>query len=352
MAGFIDNLPRLLSLLERARGNLNILQQTYKDEPDILAFYEPSARYLIHATEQEIRALVFDTLGVADADVWIHLEGPELGSSNTPVGVVGRFLEKLSIANKHAVSIIERANHEGRRFSQEITDLAEFNLIATAPGSLRIGLQKPDISRFIPSEPVAEQEKIEETLVQQISDAQLKAQKAMDGLCLLTRTISAAQDENEIEKLYKEVGHKNTLRLIHYAKDLTPPKRGPFTSISFIGPGIGSKSSGSKVVADCETRVWLSNRSEQLLDNQRYVEARGRIRAIDADRRFVHARPLYFDDQYIDDIECKLPIDIEDEELERLFNKPAFVSGLIVLSTTGEAKYIEVDEIRLENPED
>lgn len=53
-------LPRLLSLLANAGRDLERLQHTYKDRPDILAFYEPSAQRLVRATKAEIMAFVYE----------------------------------------------------------------------------------------------------------------------------------------------------------------------------------------------------------------------------------------------------------------------------------------------------
>ena len=75
--------------------------------------------------------------------------------------------------------------------------------------------------------PVPEQGRIEETILQEVLEAERKTQKAMKGLQLLTRTISAAQDEDEVQRLCDEMDRKDVLRLIHYARELTPPQGGP-----------------------------------------------------------------------------------------------------------------------------
>ena len=116
-------------------------------------------------------------------DVWVNLEGPNIDGTRIPIGLLGRFLEKLSVSNKHAVNIAENAAHEGRRFHKTITDLAEFSLVSTVSGSVKIGLRKPPISKFLPKQDViGEPELFIEGMDDVFESARNETNKAMEGL--------------------------------------------------------------------------------------------------------------------------------------------------------------------------
>ena len=58
--------------------------------------------------------------------------------------------------------MLENVKYEGRRITKRIKELSEFNLVATAPGSLQLVLKKPSLNKFILSCDYEKQEEISE----------------------------------------------------------------------------------------------------------------------------------------------------------------------------------------------
>lgn len=160
---------------------------------------------------------------------------------------------------------------------------------------------------------------------------------------MLLRTIEAADEQDEILLLQQEVGQKNVLRLLYHARELTPSQRGAYTMVSVSGKALSNKT----LKFDLNTREKLKFVSKELLDNERYIKAFGRIRMVDIDKRIIKARPFYAEDFYVEEIEGKLSDQITDRDFELIINKPVLLSGLVVLSETGEIRYLEIDDIEL-----
>jgi hypothetical protein len=256
----LDKLPRLFRLYEDAQNDLKRIQGLFVDQKELLAIYEPGIRKLVSCIAEEIRLVMTEIIISEQVDVWVNLEGPNIDGTRIPIGLLGRFLEKLSVSNKHAVNIAENAAHEGRRFHKTITDLAEFSLVSTVSGSVKIGLRKPPISKFLPKQDViGEPELFIEGMDDVFESARNETNKAMEGLRLLMRAIQSAQDDDELHLLREEVGQKNLLKLPYYAQDVSPAPRGWFDKVVFYGDGLNlSRENG--VVADMTTRDLLKSR--------------------------------------------------------------------------------------------
>lgn len=338
----IDTLSSLTEMYDRAKNDLARIRTEYADNEILLSIYENSALRLIKGIQRDILlTLELDSPEAQNADVWITLDGPELVAQHIPIGVIGKFLQGLSIANKHAVSIIEGLKHEQGRFNQHVHDLAEFTLASVLPGSIQIGVRKPNPERFMPEEHNVNQEKLFGSSLHASFEALEQSDRAIEGLSLLLRTIESATDESKIAALRDEVGQRNVLRLLYHAQELTPSRRGLFVTVSVSGEGIPS------VRCDLQTREKLRSASKNLLENQRYIEAFGKIRMVDMDKRLIKARPFYGEDFHVDEIEGKLSDQMTDDDFEAIINKPVHLCGVVVLSETGDIKYLEVDDIEL-----
>lgn len=351
----ISRLHQLIQLYSSAVADLERLREQAGGNQELLAVFEPSALYAVDAVRQEIQ----DTLelvhpGTDEADVWIRLKGPALAGGRVPVSLLGKYLRGLSVANRHAVSIIKRVAHTGRRFVKEVADVAEFSLVRTAPGSIRIGLVRPDASGFAPAWPEDGQAVLFPGLmIEAWCQAERESKTAVEGLRLLVRAVEASENNGRLRQLCEDVGQRDAVTLLHHARTLAPSSRGPIDSVDLYGVGI-ERTAENPVRLTADTGEILRLCVESLLDEQKTVQAHGRIRAIDIDyRRFV-ARPLYFDDSdavYMD-LECRLPDDMDESYIETILNRPVSISGVTVLSETGEIKAIDVLDVECDRTAD
>lgn len=259
-------LSELTELYDRAKSDLERIRSEYGDNEILLSFYEGSALRLVELIQERIQSVLqFSSSDKPSADVWIKLEGPKLGADQIPIGLVGKFLQGVSVANKHAVSILEGLKHGQGRFQQKVHELAEFSLASVSPGSIQIGVRSPSVERFLPIDFSADQQKLFESVeLQTFSEAQQKSERALEGLSLLLRTIESVDDDEEMFSLLNEVGHKNVLRLLYHAQELTPSKRGAYMTVSISGKAQTER------VLDLETRERLRLVSERLRESTVY----------------------------------------------------------------------------------
>lgn len=335
------DLGALTELYNHAKSDLERIRNQYADDDFLLSFYEGSALRLVKSVQEEIeKALQFGAREADMADISIKLEGPSLDADQVPIGLVGRFLRGISVANKHAVSVLEGLKHGQGRFNKKIHDLAEFSLASVAPGSIEISMRNPGLERFLPIDIASSQQKLfDQVDFKMLSEAWQQSERASEGFQLLLRAIMSSDNEKELLDLMAEVGKRNLLRLLHHAQELTPSKHGDYMTVNIYGKTLPT------VTFDLSTREKLKRAAGRLRDNQRYISARGKIRAIDIDNRTIKARPFYFDDYQAEEIEGKLSNDITDEEYELIVNKAVRLSGFIVFSETGDIKHLEVDDI-------
>lgn len=350
-----------LDLLRQAIEDLNRIRREFSAEPDLLSFYEPSARYLVKSLLKEVAddfRQVFTAMAEVDTDVWVHLEGEGLSQGRAPIGLVGRFLQKLAVANQHAVSLIEEVQHTTGRFRRRIVELAQFELVAVAPGSVRLGLRGLDPSYFLDEEAVLQQPiEFPDGDATRGDKAHLAAAiaaagRASEGIRLLTRAIIASEDSDELERLESDLGgRRNLLKLFHYAQSLTPSPRSEIRRIAIFGSAIHVPET-RPVTATAVTRTRISETVSQLQKQQRFVEGIGFVRGIDLDRRIIWVRPFSrSDNEFHEEMECRFDSRTSESEIASLFEKAVSISGLLYLSTTNTPRYLEVDSWERVGPE-
>lgn len=341
-------LARLTEIYANAVKDLTDLRNRLADDPELLPVFEPSAKYLISSVRREILHLLDAAYSDdSDIDVWIRLEGDSLADGRAPLSVLGVYLNSVAVANKHAVSIAKKMDHHGRRFAREVTDVAEFSLVRTAPGSVKVGLMRPDPSKFIATLPdQGQQSPFPSMFLESLVRANEESAIAIDGFRLLARTVEVAQGNQELDRLCADVGQYNTLRLLHQAQSLAPTRKGSINTVSIYGKGL-ERTEEQRILMTRETQEELKRCATVLLDDRKMAQARGRIRAVDIDRRKFIARPLCLEDtdEFYTELECRLPDDMDESYIKAILDKPVYISGTAVLSETGELRCIEVLDV-------
>lgn len=353
---YIAEITETMNHLKAAEESIERLKEDYKDNPMLLSFYMPSSEKLVEMLKIRLNSLMQEYLGgtSVNPDIWIRLQGKVFDNGRAPLGVVGTFIKKLVTANQHAVALLEQVKYEGIRINKKIKELAELDLVVTAPGSLKLGIKKPELNKFYNCEVEGENGNIDENMILNcIEEATKESEKGIEGLQLLSRAIIAASDEEELKVLSEDVkDSKNLLKLLHYAREIAPTQSSQIESITFSGV-LSPKSGYREVVVSKETRVKLRDMSNNLLGNDKYIEGIGTVRALDFDKLTFRIDSLKFDKVILDNIECKVnEKEFSEEDIEKIANKQIRLSGILVYSSTGTAKWLEVDKIYFDEDDD
>ena len=222
-----------LELLCDARANLERLKEEFHDKPELLAFYEPSAVYLVEQVARSVRESLESLLLPVDVDVWVELRGKAFDQGQGPAGVVGQFLRNLTVATKHALSILEGRDHGRGRFPRVVENLADFDVVAVATGSMRFGLRRPNplsaglvpIPKIDPAEitfqGVPEFDLAEEFRLK-MAEAYQQTERAVKSFDLLMRVVASADDDSEFLALREELSVKELIGLLEHGRRITP----------------------------------------------------------------------------------------------------------------------------------
>lgn len=336
--------------LRAARGSLEKLRSDYRNNPEILGFYEPSAIFIVEQLEAKLIELIKKETGSQflpearedKVDFWIRIEGEEFHNGKGPIGQVGTFLSKFNNANKNVINLIE--HKKGNRL--KASELPSFDLVATKAGSLRLGLRQPDTN--------SDNNQLDlfygEDNWCRFKESVEQAKLATKGLQVLVKAIASANNEEALNELNEEFDEKEVIKIIHFAKDLTPSNRSPFDAISFEGDQIGTK---EKVIrTDKLTRKLLSEHAKKLSPSTEYIEGTAVIGGADVHNKSLTARPLKFNDTIHDEIRCFFTKEVTPEEIKEYLNQLVELSGYLIHDKNNRLLRLEIDEIEIKHKED
>jgi hypothetical protein len=154
--------------LEDAREQERLLQEAIDDTVHLHPDADPRflAAYLASTVKELelVRARIDDALGIAElrenqAAAWFSLSGGRIGHGTAPLSVVERTLDAVQTGVRQMAAFLETGHAAVRRVSAELNRMASLQVVAFAPGSLRIGvspeLGPTDIGRDTPLSEVA-----------------------------------------------------------------------------------------------------------------------------------------------------------------------------------------------------
>lgn len=347
----LEEIKETLEDLQEARENITRIQTEYRDEPDILNFYLPSAKYMAEQLENHLKYLVEQETGktidtkVEIADIWVRLEGKLFKDGKGPIGIIGSYLQKLNIANKHAVSLISDTKDKFHEVKGLLGELASFDLVATEKGSLKLGLKRTSLIEVL--EGYQEQADIFQQNHDIINNHHELENIAKEGIKLLAKTVASVNNEEIFNELKNEYNENEIKKLIHYAKELVPSSRSPFDNISFEGDlGLPEKSIQMNKI----TRKNLIDKEKSLRQDNQYVNGTGWVRAVDLDERTLVIRPFHFKKGNIDEINCKFKnTDVTSNYILSLLNKFVSLSGFLYFKSSDIPSKIDIDELTIED---
>lgn len=331
-----------LNDLKEAKEYLKSIQEEFKDDPELLGFYEPSAKEIVRQYEARLKYALEQEAGfdlqfdqkTKDVEMWIRLQGEKFNQGMGPIDAVGTFLHKLNQASHKVIKLLQGDN---TRFAPSF-----FNLVATAEGSLKLGISRSNLHEESNGQlHIGVEDPWEEFKI-----INQQNEKAIKSLQLLIRALDI-ENENSMNELQMELQNQNDLlKLLHYAKEITPSIRSSIEQISFEGPAVPKEE--KVIVVNKQTRKLLSERSKGLKKDMQYVEGRALIRQQDMDAQILTARPLVLDDnkQY-SEVRCVFSSQYA-SELQNLLGKFVTVSGFLIFGANNQPLRLEIDEITIE----
>ncbi|MEW6281594.1 MAG: hypothetical protein AB1758_23490 [Candidatus Eremiobacterota bacterium] len=264
---------------------------------------ERQFRLLAEGTWDHIRRIQGDLdeqVGAAmilGPDLWLRVESPVISDGASPVSILTALLDAL---RKGLQSIVEFDERRARRTRprKSTLQMCDFELVAMASGSLKVGLRLPEDPQL------------------SLMDADSPACRALRDFVQVAAWASAeAEPSGDIHD-----PHRQRL-LLSAVKSLTPRPRGTVTFVELSGrlipPGM---------------RVHLTRDSQRRIDEalDRMVTERlethvGRLRELDLDHRSFILRRLK--DTETDQIQCLFDEEFTATALQA-FDKEVEVSGV------------------------
>ncbi|MDU0332644.1 hypothetical protein RW092_20960 [Paenibacillus sp. 3LSP] len=345
----IDTLSETIEKLKEAQRHLERIRSTYKDNSELLNFYEPSAKYLVDSLKERLNELLAEEVDLKlsqpdkDVDLWIRINGEDFKSGKGPIGLVGNFLSKLSNASRQSLTLIAKArNIDLKSFTNEFP--LSFDLATTATGSLKLGLKSPDIKVDSDDEQLDifsynkdPWEKLRELAIQN--------EMAVESMQLILSALASAEDEEIFNELVKKYDERDILKIIHYAMQVTPSSHSNIEQISFEGNNIIFQQ--RTVTTTKHTRKQLSKQAKKLV-NKEFVRGKGKVRGIDLDDKSLIIRPFVYEGVKHDEVRCYLLNNDGEQSLERFLKKRVKVSGYVVYSSNNKLLRLEAEEITVE----
>ncbi|MCZ8520166.1 MULTISPECIES: hypothetical protein [Paenibacillus] len=341
-----------IAQLKKARKSLENLRSKFQDQPNVLGFYEPSAVFVVDRLENQLSNLLSQETGVNfkpssetdnSADLWIRIEGEDFEGGKGPIGQVGNFLTKLNNANRNVISLIEHK----KGIKKKNSDIPSFNLVATAAGSLKLGLKKPDIN--IEIEEQSNQMELfspeEQDPWDKFKNAIEDSRAATQSMKVLVKAIASVHNENALTELMADFEDKEVIKIIHYAKELAPSNRSSIDFVSIEGNDIGVS---EKIIrTDKTTRKILTEHAKKLLPSTEYIEGTAVIGVADVHNKMLIARPLKYNNIVHDEIRCLFLKPVTPEEIKEFLNEMVTISGYIIYDKSGRLLRLEIDEIEI-----
>ena len=337
-------LAEYIQNLKEAKNYLNNIRQQFAHEPDLIKFYEPTAIEMVRLHEESLSGYVEQETGSRllttdkHVDVWVHFEGKRFFDGKGPIGPVGVYLQKLNAACQHVISLLSEGEEKGR----QCFNIPVFDLVQTAPGSLKLGLRQSELTSSDPSLPL-----FDEDAWERLKEVARLREKSIRAFSLILKAMSLVNRASEFEDLKQEL--KDDIRvakLLHYTKDLAPTNQSVIDRISFEYDSDGKTAS---VSIDKGTRKTLAYYADLLKQGSEFVKARGVIRAQDLDNRRLISRPLQLSDTLVEQLECRLPLSISINDIPNYLNRFVAMTGFLEKSTEGSPIRLNVEEIVIEN---
>lgn len=323
-------------ILERVavlNTRLEELKQEFEGEPMLYKIYSQSISYELGLLADKVR----EAFAAVDTrtDIWISLKGEAFGAGSGPVDIVVNFLNNFRIAAKHTASALMGVAHTGGRFLREIEAATTFDIVATAPGSLQIGLARPQLNiETPPSLELFELTYMSETILKAQEQSELGI-KAIQSLLL---ALEASESENALNTLRHELGDHGTLRVIYHARSLFA--RG-IDQIEFSGNVLGRSSSYSS-----QTRDKLKALGESLVEAERYVSGVGIVRMLDLDRKSLRLEFTRIESlPGLDTMNAEY--DVELEPIAPVMGQAVTFSGSLAFDQRGIPQRLKLDSLDL-----
>ncbi|MCP1355527.1 hypothetical protein [Aneurinibacillus migulanus] len=358
-----------LNDLKEANEYLQSLREEFKNQPDLLNFYEPSAKEIVKQFHARLSLLLSTDLDMNllynrneanhdnSVDIWVHLEGAEFHQGKGPIGIVGTYLQRLNNASKHAINLVAQTKQGYAVIKSKLASLACFDLAATAQGSLKLGLKLHDVDEKFHEHEDFQQlyfsweetpsQKHQEESRDEIDFNEL----ALEGFDLLAKTVASAQDNKLFNELRKKYSDKSMLKLLHYAKELVPSSRSTIEYISFESNKLSFPTNHIKL--DKQVRKLLTHRARSFRNNTTFVEGNGWLRAIDTDHHTVVIRPFNYSTGELTQIECRFPYDeFQSEQVASFLDKFVNISGFLIFNQNNSPVRLEVDSISIQEKAD
>lgn len=323
-----DVLERIAAL----QAQLSDLKEQFASEPILYEVYSQSASYELQLLREKVRSALAEVDDTAD--MWVGLRGEGFGFGTGPMEVVANFLTNLRIATKHAASALRGVSHTGGRFLREIESAAAFDVVATAPGSLRIGL-----AHSVGEIPVASESDLfgDDLIAESITQAEEQSRLGMDALQVLVLALDAANDDGALFALREKLADHGTLRVLYHARSLFPFG---VSAVEFRGRAVrGTRTYPS------DTKEALKRLSERLVQAERYVSGIGVLRMLDLDRQTLRLDFARIDSLAgVDTVNC----DFDDSfvsRLSELMNEPVGFSGFLAFDAKGTPQRVRIDSL-------
>ncbi|BAS26378.1 hypothetical protein LIP_0521 [Limnochorda pilosa] len=335
-----EELASRLDDLDRARAELERVRDLFRSEPELLRLYEPSARYVADKLAEDVwRFLINEWNLTPPSDAWITLRGVE-EDARLHSSVVAKYLNRLVVANQHAVSILENSSYRGGRFRSDIRAIADFEIVAVLPGSARIGLKAPT------SLDVAEQV-VQGELFSDEAEVLRRRDRALAGLRLLVQVFRAVDSPDLLKQLEDRFQTRRLLELLRYAKQLTPTARSPYRSVEFSGKVLQDElQEPQPICVTAATHERVDETVTRLSESQQYAEERGIVREVDLDRKKMILRRISASAAGLRELPCDLPPELPEADAEQLLNKPVAVTGWLIFSSPhGQPSRMEVESV-------
>lgn len=344
----MNRLIKAINDLKAAKEYLESVRKEFESDPDLLNFYEPSAKEIVKQFEDRLYNLISEITGTnfeikessQDVEVWIRIEGDRFRHGSGPIHAIASFLQKLNTASQQVINLFDKDVKRKKKRNVSLFDLAE-----TASGSLRLGLKTPDIDDVLMEN--TQPELFPQDPWDLLKKIQKEKEKALKGLRLLVKALDSVENET-IEDIKQELPNDiAVVKLLHYAKEIAPSQQSLIEKITFEGKDLhlGPK---KRVTVDKQTRKLISERAKEIKRDAEYVKATGVIRQQDLDNYVITARPLFVGNKDYPEVKCVFNPNSPIEEMENYLDKIVTIRGFLFFREDNVPQKLEIDEIVIE----
>ncbi|WP_391119412.1 hypothetical protein [Psychrobacillus sp. L3] len=346
-----NNIVQTIDDLKNAQNNLARITKDYSTQPKLLDFYLPSAEHMVSEVESHLKYLLgketnlsFDTSSESvEPEIWIRLEGKNFNGRG-PIATIGSYLQKLNSANKQAVNLLGNIHERFEKARDLLSNLASFDLVSTANGSLKLGLMRSELGNELNYEQLNLFYEEEPSELEKSEDIKVLRELSLEGMKLIAETVAAVDNDVLFDSLKKQYGEKELKKLIHYTKELVPSARSAFDSVSFEANNIDVPFNTIK--ATKSTRKALVEKEKTLMKESIYISGEGWIRAIDIDGLTGKIRPLHYKDVTLPEIDCIFSDEKYDSSnIAIILDKFVTVKGFLIFNQHQIPVKFDIEEI-------